>query len=90
MLGLEPRFVLQRATSLSVPVTILSLAAVNHLDAAGKVPVKSAATTTLRAWFQQDFEQAWEKLTGDHARSQGVQALGAGTEELPLDAAARH
>jgi hypothetical protein len=90
LLGPEPRFVLQKVTSLSVPVTILSLAAVNQLEAANKVPVKSTAATTLRAWFRQDFEQAWEKLARDHARSQGVLALGSDTGELPLDEAARH
>lgn len=84
LLGSEPRFVLQKVTSLSVPVTILSLATVNQLEAANKLPVKSAAAVALRAWFRQDFESAWEKLSRDHARDQGVLSLGTDGGELPL------
>jgi hypothetical protein len=84
LLGPEPRFVLQRVTSLSVPITVLSLATVNQLEAAQKLPQKSAAATKLREWFGQDFKSAWEKLQREHARNQGALALGPEGGELPL------
>jgi hypothetical protein len=76
--------VLQKVTAMSVPVTILSLATVNQLEAANKLPTKSAAAVALRAWFRQDFESAWDKLSRDHARDQGVLSLGTDGGELPL------
>ena len=85
LLGPEPRFVLQKVTQLSVPVTILSLAAVNQLETAQKLPPKSPAAATLREWFHQDFESAWAKLQRDNARKQEVLPLGPDGTELPLD-----
>jgi hypothetical protein len=85
LLGPEPRFVLQKATSLSIPVTILSLAAIEQLETAQKLPVKSEAAAVLRAWFRQDFETIWGKLARDQKRSQTVLPLGSGGGELPLD-----
>ena len=90
LLGPEPRFVLQKVTSLSVPVMILSLATVNQLEAANKLPATSAAASTLRAWFRQDFASAWDKLQKENARNQSVLALGPDEGELPLDEAMRH
>lgn len=84
LLGPEPRFVLQKVTQLSVPVTVLSLATVSQLETAQKLPLKSAATTTLRDWFRQDFESAWEKLQKENVRKQGVLTLGPDENELPL------
>jgi hypothetical protein len=51
---------------------------------------KNAAATTLRAWFRQDFEGAWAKLSRDYARDQGVLSLGPDGGELPLDDAIGH
>jgi hypothetical protein len=85
LLGPEPRFVLQKVTRLSVPVTVLSLATVSQLETAQKVPLKSTAAATLREWFRQDFESAWEKLQKENARKQGVLSLGPDGGELPLD-----
>ncbi len=84
LLGPEPRFVLQKVTQLSVPVTVLSLAAISQLETANKLPLKSAAAATLRDWFRQDFESAWEKLQKENARKQGVLSLGPDEAELPL------
>ena len=84
LLGSEPRFVLQKVTQLSVPVTVLSLAAVSQLETAKKLPLKSSAAGTLREWFRQNFESAWEKLQRENARKQGVSSLGPDGGELPL------
>jgi hypothetical protein len=84
LLGPEPRFVLQKVTSLSVPLTILSLAAIGQLETAQKLPMKSTAAATLREWFRQDFENAWEKLKKDNLRQQGVLPLGTDRSELAL------
>ena len=84
LLGPEPRFVLQKATQLSVPVSALSLATVGLLETAQKLPLKSAAAATLRDWFRQDLESAWHKLQKQNERRQGVLPLEPGEAELPL------
>jgi hypothetical protein len=65
LLSREPRYLLQRVTAVSVPVTILSPAALGHLEAAGKLPTGSVAATTLREWFRQDWDASWEKLRSE-------------------------
>jgi len=84
LLGPEPRFVLQRVTSLSVPVAVMTLATVNQLETAQKLPLKSEAAEVLREWLRQDFEGEWEKLTRDQRRKQGVLPLGPDGSELPF------
>jgi hypothetical protein len=86
LLGPEPRFVLQKVTSMSVPVTVLSLATVGQLETAQKMPLKSAAAATLREWFRQDLEGAWDKLQKENARTQGVLLLGTDGGELEFTA----
>jgi hypothetical protein len=85
LLGPEPRFVLQKATTLSISVTILSLAAIEQLETAQKLPLKSEAAAVLRTWFRQDFETVWDKLTRDQKRKQTILPLGPGGGELSLD-----
>ena len=87
LLGMEPRFVLQKATKLSVPVTVLSLAAIGQLETAQKLPPNSAAASTLREWFRQDFESGWEQLQRENSRRQEALPLGPDEGELPLDEA---
>ena len=84
LLALEPRFVLQKVTTLSVPIAALSLAAVGRLEAAKKLPLGTAAAATLRDWFRQDMETAWEKLLRENGRTQGALPLGSADDELPL------
>jgi hypothetical protein len=84
LLGTEPRFVLQKVTSLSVPVTVLNAAILGQLEAANKIPPKSSAAAALRAWFRQDLESSWEKLQREHGRKQEMLALGGGGDDLPL------
>jgi hypothetical protein len=84
LLALEPRFVLQKVTTLSVPIAALSLEAVGRLEAAKKLPLGTAAAATLRDWFRQDMETAWEKLLRENGRTQGALPLGSADDELPL------
>lgn len=84
LLGMEPRFVLQKVTSLSIPVTILNSATLGQLESTNKVPLKSAEAATLRGWFRQDLESAWEKLQRDHGRTQEMLPLSGTDGDLPL------
>lgn len=84
LLGSEPRFLLQKVTTLSVPIAALSLAAVDRLETAQKVPLGTTAAATLRDWFRQDMEAAWEKLQRENGRTQGALSLGSADDELPL------
>jgi len=84
LLGSEPRFLLQKVTTLSVPIAALSLAAVDRLETAQKVPLGTTAAATLRDWFRQDMEAAWEKLQQENGRTQRALSLGSADDELPL------
>lgn len=84
LLGPEPRFVLQKSTSLSIPVAILSLSTLGQLETARKLPPKSTAAETLRAWLRQDFEDAWVKLAASNAVRQEALPMGGDEGELPL------
>jgi hypothetical protein len=87
LLGSEPRFLLQKVTTLSIPVSALSLAAVDRLETAQKVPMGTAAAATLRDWFRQDLEAGWEKLQRENGRRQAALPLDSGEDELPLGGA---
>lgn len=84
LLGAEPRFMLQKVTTLSVPIAALSLAAVSRLEATNKLPIGTPAAAALRDWFRQDMEAAWEKLLRENGRTQGALPLGSVDDELPL------
>ena len=81
----DPRFVLQKVTHLSIPVTILNPATLSQLETAQKLPLKSPAAATLREWFREDFEGSWAKLQQENTRKQGVLPLDPDGSELPLD-----
>lgn len=83
LLSTEPRFVLQKMTKLSIPIWVLSASALEHLEAAGKIPIESAAATTLRQWFGKNYDAAWKKLLAASARQADLD-LGPAGGELPL------
>jgi hypothetical protein len=62
LLAREPRFLLQKVTTLSIPVAALGAASLAILEAAEKLPRGSAAASSLREWWRQDWEAAWERL----------------------------
>ncbi len=83
LLSSEPRFVLQKATKLSIPVWVLSADILDQLEATGTLPRESAAGKTLRPWFRRNYDTAWAKLLAANAR-QGLLDLGHTPGELPL------
>ena len=56
-------------------------------ETAQKLPPNSAAASTLREWFRQDFESGWEQLQRENSRRQEALPLGPDEGELPLDEA---
>ena len=60
----EPRFLLQKGTTGSVP---LAAAMVDTLESTGKLPACSASAKTLRQWFRRNFEAAWTKLAAERS-----------------------
>lgn len=89
LVGSEPRFLLQKATVLSIPLAALSPTVLDTLETIGKVPLESAAVRALRAWLRQDGEAAWRKLERELGKAQQDLNLGPAGDELPLgDAAA--
>jgi hypothetical protein len=84
LLGSEPRFVLQKVTSLSMPVTVLSFATLGQLEATNKVPFGSAAAVALRTWLRHDFKTGWEKLLRDRELRQSDLPLEGPSDTLPL------
>jgi len=51
LLSIEARFILQKVTSLSIPIWGLSEALVDQMEATGKLPRGTEAAKTLRQWF---------------------------------------
>ena len=84
LVATEPRFLLQKVTTLSLPLAALSSAVLATLEAMGKLPVGSPAAKTLRAWLRQDLEASWNKLAAQRAEPQQSLELGPTPDELPL------
>jgi hypothetical protein len=87
LLGPEPRFILQKTTTLSVPVAVLSLAIINQLETSQKLPAHSPAAAILREWLRHDFDGIWEKLQRDNAQKQETLPLGSDAGDLQLNEA---
>ncbi len=84
LIATEPRFLLQKVTTLSVPLAALSLASLDVLETTGKLPTGSAAAQTLRNWFRRDLESGWRKLERELGKTQQSLDLGQTPDELPL------
>lgn len=84
LVATEPRFLLQKVTTLSVPLASLSLAVLETLETVGKLPMGTVAAKTLRQWFRQDLESGWKKLEKELAKTQQSLDLGPSADELPL------
>ena len=82
--ALEPRFLLQKVTTLSVPLSALNLAVLATLESTNKLPAGSAAAKTLQQWYRQDFESGWRKLEKELGKTQQSLDLGPAADELPL------
>ena len=85
LLGTEPRFLLQKATKLSIPIWALSASVLDQLEATSSMPAGSAAATALHHWFRRNYDAAWEKFLASGTRQDDLD-LGPGTGELPLSA----
>jgi hypothetical protein len=83
LLSPEARFLLQKSTTLSVPIWALGSASLEQLEVTGKIPKGTAGAKTLRQWFLKDYEGAWEKLRKSHAQQEALD-LGPAEGELPL------
>lgn len=79
----EPRFVLQKVTTASIPIAALSPGTLDLLEMVGKLPQGSNAARVLRQWFRRDFEGGWEKLRASPVRQDHLD-LGSPADELPL------
>ena len=84
LVALEPRFLLQKVTTLSVPLPALNLAVLATLESTNKLPAGSAAAKTLQQWYRQDFESGWRKLEKELGKTQQSLDLGPAADELPL------
>ncbi len=84
LLSREPRFLLQKVTTTSIPVAALAPASLAALEATEKIPRGTAAAAALRDWWRQDLEAAWEKLRQSRATRQEDLPLGESSDALPL------
>ncbi len=84
LLSLEPRFLLQKTTTLSIPIPALAPSSLATLEAIGKLPSGTQAAATLRDWWRQDWEIAWEKLRRDRDQRQDYLKLGDTPDTLAL------
>ena len=88
LLSPEARFLVQKSTTLSIPIWALNSETLGQMEVTGKMPKGTAAATTLRQWFLKDYAGAWEKLRKSHAQQEALD-LGPAEGELPL-AEAQH
>ena len=83
LLSLEPRHVLRKLTSLSLPVAVLSQRTLDQLIATDKVNTGSSAVTMLSRWFGYRLASAWDELARlRSARQEGL--VFDRNDELPL------
>lgn len=59
ILGADYRHLVRRWTTLSVPVSILSLATLRQLESQRKIPLGTRAAKKLRDWFRHEVDNAW-------------------------------
>lgn len=83
ILGPEPRFLLQKATKLSIPIWVLTSPTLDQLEVTAQLPRGSEAATTLRHWFRRNYDAAWAKLLAFNARQDELD-LGPASDELQL------
>jgi hypothetical protein len=84
LLAPEPRFTLQKVTTLSIPVGVLTLDALDHLELSQKMPRKTPAASTLRSWLRQDLQTIWDKFVRDNSAKQTSLPLDPDETELKL------
>jgi hypothetical protein len=84
LLSREPRFLLQKVTTVSIPVAALGAASLTILEATEKLPRGTVAAASLREWWRQDWEAAWERLRQSRSTRQGDLPLGQSSDTLPL------
>ena len=84
LLSREPRFLLQKTTTISIPLAALGPPALAVLEATEKLPQGTAAAAALREWWRQDWDAAWEKLRRSQATRQEDLPLGEASDTLPL------
>ncbi len=84
LLAREPRFLLQKVTTVSIPVAALEPASLAIMEATEKLPRGSLAAVSLRDWWRQDWEAAWEKLRRSRAVLQEDLPLGESSDGLQL------
>jgi hypothetical protein len=85
LVATEPRCLLRKVTTLSVPLAALTVAVLATLENIGKLPVGSPAAKTLRAWLRQDLEASWRKLAAQRSEPQQSLELGPTPDESPLE-----
>ena len=79
----QSRFVLQKVTTLSIPLPAINPRMLCVLEASGMLPAHSAAAEALRQWFQQDMEEDWRKSASDLSRFHDTLNFGQPDGELP-------
>ena len=83
LLSPDARLVLRKATSLSIPIWLLSTRLLDQLEASATIPRGAAATNRLRQWLRRDHEDAWARLAKSRAQQSALD-LGPSSGELPL------
>lgn len=80
ILGADYRHLVRRSTSLSVPLSILNLAALKQLESQRKIPLGTRAAKRLRAWFRHELEGVWKEGLRPVPREPGQASLELGPD----------
>ncbi len=85
VLGADYRHLVRRSTSLSVPVSILSLATLRQLESQRKIPLGTRAAKKLREWFRHEVDSAWQHGLKSVPREPRQASLELPIEESAID-----
>ena len=85
LLGPDPRFLARKTTTMSIPVSVLTLDILGKLEVAHKIPPGSPALAVVQEWLRLDLEGGWEALASANRRSQQSLKFGPQEDELHLD-----
>jgi hypothetical protein len=62
ILGANYRHLVRRTTTLSVPISILSIGAICSLEELGKIPGGTAAAAKLKSWLRHGVAASWDEF----------------------------
>jgi hypothetical protein len=72
ILGADYRHLVRRTTTLSIPISILSIGSIRSLEEQGKIPTGAAAAAKLTSWLRHGVASSWDEVVQAKQVRQGA------------------